>query len=129
MVVFAIPFFTFIIKSRFELFLFIQYLKNFKTILPNDTFTPYIYGGIGGVFDIDTPFDPPAEEDTSGMNFQYGLGIKYNANPNLSIIMKAENNHTSSDAIENVVNGVRNDFYYNFSLGLEWRFGNSFNIR
>ena len=92
------------------------------TFLPQDKLSPYIYGGIGRIFDIRSS-DPNLTEDTSGMNFQYGLALKYNVNPKLSVFLSAENNHTTSDAIDNVVNGVRDDYYYNFSLGLEWRFG------
>ena len=96
------------------------------TILPRDNFTPYIYGGIGVILGIDTS-DSSISTSTSAMNYQYGVSLKYNINPNMSIFLSAENNHTNSDAIENVVNGVRDDFYYNFSLGLEWRFGKNLN--
>lgn len=92
------------------------------TFLPKDKLTPYVYGGIGRIFDIRTP-DPDLTEDTSGLNLQYGLALKYNVNPKLSVVISAENNHTNSDAIDDVVNGVRDDYYYNFSLGLEWKFG------
>ena len=92
------------------------------TFIPQDKLTPYIYAGIGGIFDIRTP-DPNLTEDTSGLNLQYGFALKYNFNPKVSLLLSAENNHTTSDAIENTVNGIRDDFYYNFSLGLEWRFG------
>jgi len=92
------------------------------TFLPLDKLTPYIYGGIGGIFDIRTP-DPELSEDTSGINLQYGVAFKYNVDPNLSIFLNAENNHTTSDAIDNTVNGKRDDYYYNISLGMELRFG------
>lgn len=92
------------------------------TFIPQDKLTPYVYGGIGGIFDLRSA-DPNLTEDTSGLNLQYGLALKYNVNPKLSLVLSAENNHATSDAIDNVVNGVRNDYYYNFSLGLEWRFG------
>ncbi|PKA99209.1 curli production assembly/transport component CsgG [Flavobacteriaceae bacterium MAR_2009_75] len=92
------------------------------TLLPLDNLTPYIYAGIGGIFDMDKP-DSELSEDTSGFNVQYGLAIKYNFNPQLSLSIGAENNHTATDALDNVVNGVRDDFYYNFHIGLEWRFG------
>ena len=42
------------------------------TFLPKDKLTPYVYGGIGRIFDIRTP-DPDLTEDTSGLNLQYGL--------------------------------------------------------
>ncbi len=96
------------------------------TVLPKDKLTPYFYGGIGRIFDIRTP-DPNLAEDTSGLNLQYGLSLKYNVNPKLSVVLSAENNHTTSDALDNIVNGVREDYYYNFSLGLEWRFGKNLN--
>ncbi|AYN66893.1 hypothetical protein D1013_05645 [Euzebyella marina] len=92
------------------------------TILPLDNLTPYIYGGVGGIFDLDSP-EEELTEDTSGLNLQYGIALKYNINPHLAFFVGAENNHTNKDTIDNVVNGVRDDFYYNFNIGLEWRFG------
>ena len=92
------------------------------TLLPLDNLTPYIYAGIGGIFDMDQP-DPELSEDTTGFNVQYGLALKYNFNPQLSLSLGAENNHTATDGMDNIINGVRDDFYYNFHLGLEWRFG------
>ncbi|WP_088340632.1 CsgG/HfaB family protein [Robiginitalea sediminis] len=98
------------------------------TILPRDRFTPYVYGGGGRIFDLRSP-KPGLTEDPSGFNFQYGLALKYRVNPGLSIFISAENNHTTTDALDDVVNGVRDDFYSNFSLGLEWRFGKNISIR
>lgn len=95
------------------------------TILPRDRFTPYVYIGAGHIFDLRTP-DPAIPESTSGLNLQYGLALKYNINPRISVFVSGENNHTTSDAIDEVVNGKRDDFYSNFSLGLQWRFGKIF---
>jgi curli production assembly/transport component CsgG len=95
------------------------------TFLPFDKITPYIYGGVGGIFDLNSP-NESLTEDTSGLNLQYGLALKYNINSRFSVVINVENNHTNRDAIDDLVNGVRDDFYYNFGLGLEWRFGKKF---
>ncbi|HAI38221.1 MAG TPA: hypothetical protein DCM40_08920, partial [Maribacter sp.] len=87
-----------------------------------DKLTPYIYAGAGGIFDIRSP-DPNLTEDSSGINLQYGLALKYNINPKVSFFISAENNHTTSDTIDDIVNGKRDDFYYNFSIGMEFRIG------
>ncbi|MEO9661448.1 MAG: CsgG/HfaB family protein [Maribacter dokdonensis] len=92
------------------------------TFLPLDKLTPYIYAGAGGIFDIRSP-DPNLTEDSSGINLQYGLALKYNINPKVSFFISAENNHTTSDTIDDIVNGKRDDFYYNFSIGMEFRIG------
>jgi len=95
------------------------------TLLPYDRITPYIYAGVGGIFDLRSP-GPELEGETSGINLQYGLALKYNFNPKWSLVISAENNHTVVDGLDNLINGVRDDYFYNFGLGIEYRFGKEF---
>jgi curli production assembly/transport component CsgG len=91
-------------------------------ILPYDKFTPYLYVGFGWIFDLHTQ-DPALTEDTSAPKLQYGVGLKYSLSEKLELVIFSENNHTASDAIDEVVNGKRDDFYYNFGLGLQFNLG------
>ncbi len=91
-------------------------------ILPYDDITPYLYGGFGWIFDLNSR-NPDLEEDTTAPKLQYGLGVKFTLARNLKLLIFAENNHTASDALEEVVNGKRDDFYYNFGLGLQFDMG------
>jgi curli production assembly/transport component CsgG len=91
-------------------------------ILPYDNITPYVYGGVGSIFDLHTQ-DPELTEKTTAFKLQYGAGVKVALNRSLELVLFAENNHSFTDALDEVVNGKRDDFYYNFGLGLQFNFG------
>lgn len=94
------------------------------SFLPYDRLGPFAYLGAGGIFDIhDTA--PELQESSSGFNFQYGLGLRYRLSPKLEFNVFAENNMTTTDAIEDLVNGKRDDFYYTFGLGLDVKLGSA----
>ncbi|TDQ29158.1 curli production assembly/transport component CsgG [Zeaxanthinibacter enoshimensis] len=92
------------------------------TFLPYDHISPYVYGGVGGIFDLHTT-EPSLAENTTAIKFQYGLGVKVKVGPRMDLALFAENNITLSDAIDEVINGKRDDYYYNFGLGLHYSFG------
>ncbi len=93
--------------------------------LPYDKFTPYAYGGFGMMFDIeDTSGDP----DNSKVNpppkkVQGGLGLMFFLSEKVALKAFAEGNLTFSDNLDLVENGKRNDYYYNFGVGLNYYFG------
>jgi curli production assembly/transport component CsgG len=91
-------------------------------ILPYDNLTPFVYGGVGSIFDLHTR-NPDLTEKTTAFKLQYGAGVKIALNRQLELLLFAENNHSFSDALDEVVNGKRDDFYYNFGLGLQFNFG------
>ena len=82
------------------------------TVLPYDTFTPFIYSGLGanGGNDL-TKID---------LKFQYGLGLEYLVSDKLGINLFAEQNVVFSDEVDGIINGKRDDFYYRFGLGLNF---------
>ena len=96
-------------------------------VLPYDKLSPYLYIGPGWIFDLDTK-DLELTENSSSFKFQYGLGLRWMLNKKLDLLFVAENNHTFTDALDGVVNGKRDDFYYTFGLGLKFNFGD-FNKR
>ncbi len=91
-------------------------------LLPFERLSPIVYGGAGWIADIRTP-EPGLTENTSGVNLQLGAGLKYKASKSIYLHLFAENNWTTTDALDNVVNGRRKDYYYNFGLGIEFRLG------
>lgn len=88
-------------------------------ILPNDDLAPYVYGGVGFIYDMVT-----SEEFATDSYFkiQYGLGLQYYLNQRWSLLAFAEQNYAFSDELDNIISGKRNDIYYNFGLGLKYFF-------
>ena len=97
-------------------------LKLNYILLPYDRLSPFIQLGAGYIADIHSP-DPQLTEITSGFNFQGGLGLKYRVNTRMFLTAFADGNLTTTDALDDVVNGKRDDYYYNFGLGLEIKLG------
>ena len=91
-------------------------------ILPYDNFTPYIYGGFGYIFDLDSNSNDVVNIDPSP-KVQVGLGLLFYISETIGIKAYAENNFTFSDKLDLVVNGKRDDFYLNFGIGINYFFG------
>jgi len=89
-------------------------------ILPYDKFTPYVYGGLGFLYDLDLHdnrrIDPVPK-------IQVGLGFLFFVSDKVGIKLYAENNITFSDEIDLIENGKRDDYYYNFGIGINYYFG------
>ena len=92
-------------------------------ILPNDNLGPYLYAGPGFIFDHRAEDSDPEGLSQSFMKVQYGLGVKYSINESFDFRIFAEQNIVLSDLLDGVENGKRDDFYYNFGLGIQYRFG------
>ncbi|MGO4912120.1 MULTISPECIES: CsgG/HfaB family protein [unclassified Leeuwenhoekiella] len=90
-------------------------------LLPNDKLSPYLFAGGGIILGFSDSKQALNSKKTSG-KIQYGAGIEYSIMPKLGIKIFAENNITFTDEIEGVVNGKRDDFYWNFGLGLNYYF-------
>ena len=82
------------------------------TILPYDSFTPYIYSGLGA-----NGGDNFASID---LKFQYGLGLEYLISDQLGINLFGEHNIVFNDELDGVASGKRDDFYFRFGLGLNF---------
>ena len=91
-------------------------------ILPFDKFTPYIFGGFGYLIDFDSNSNAIEKIDPSP-KVQLGLGLLFNVSETVGIKAFAENNFTFSDKLDLVENGKRDDFYYNFGIGINYYFG------
>jgi len=94
-------------------------LNAYLNILPDDDLSPYIYAGGGVAFNIEKSTEP---ETDMFFKMQYGAGLKYYLSQRLGLKLFAEHNISFSDELDATVNGKRNDFYYNFGLGLDYYF-------
>ncbi|TSE05403.1 MULTISPECIES: CsgG/HfaB family protein [Aquimarina] len=86
------------------------------SLLPFEKLSPFLYGGMGIVNDDDF--------DNTLFKLQYGGGIEYLVSDKVGISLSATHNLVLSDELDNIVQGKRDDQYFNFSLGLNWYFGN-----
>lgn len=90
-------------------------------ILPDDNFSPYIYGGFGIINDLVKPGNSLKFGDTF-FKAQYGLALEYFVSERVGIRGFAEHNLAFSDELDGVISGKRNDFYYNFGIGVKYYF-------
>jgi len=84
------------------------------TLLPKDSFSPYITAGIGSYFSTSL--------DDANFKFQYGLGFEYMGFENIGIKIFGENNLSIADDLDRIVTGKRNDHFWRFGLGLNYYF-------
>ena len=96
-------------------------------ILPNDDFTPFIYAGAGLIVDGVRPDSGNLQFGDAFFKFQYGAGIKYYVSSHIGFKLFAEHNIVASDKLDGISSGKRNDFYYNFGVGLNYNFSFSKN--
>jgi curli production assembly/transport component CsgG len=93
---------------------------NFNTqfnILPKDDFSPYLYAGGGLIRE--------SNNSSLGKTFyklQYGGGLNIYLNQSLGLKIFAEHNIVLSDELDGLKNGKRDDFYFNFGVGLDYFF-------
>lgn len=91
-------------------------------ILPYDNFAPFVYGGGGIIFDIHNREEPNADKLVSP-KLQVGLGFNAYVSEHIDLRFFAESNFTFTDELDNAVSGTRDDYYYNFGVGLKYKFG------
>ena len=90
--------------------------------MPNDDLAPFVYAGPGVVFDIIGPGLGDFRIGDSFGKLQYGLGLRYTVNEKISLNAFAEQNLILSDDLDGFTGGRRDDFYYNFGVGINYHF-------
>lgn len=83
-------------------------------ILPYDVFTPYIFAGTG------TSFSSKFENVIAKV--QYGAGLEYLVTNDFGLKLYGEHNLNFSDNVDNVISGIRNDYYWRFGFGMTYYF-------
>lgn len=93
-------------------------------LLPNDDFGPYLYAGPGFLIEIDNLLDDNSQENLNSefFSFRYGAGLHYFLTPRTGIKLYGEHNMVLDDKLDKLEHGKRNDFYFNFGLGLNFYF-------
>ncbi|WP_062060036.1 CsgG/HfaB family protein [Aquimarina longa] len=91
-------------------------LNSELTLLPFEKLSPFLYGGMGVVNDDDFK--------NTLLKIQYGAGIEYLISNTIGLSIDATHNIMLDDKLDGVTQGKRDDHYFNFSLGLNWYFGN-----
>lgn len=102
-------------------------LNAYLEILPNDDLGPYLYGGPGVLFNLEDSSENQTI-DSPIMKFQYGAGLHYYITDRLGIKLYGEHNLTFSDKLDGISNGKRDDYYFNFGLGLNFFLGGNKNM-
>ncbi|MFZ0489367.1 MAG: outer membrane beta-barrel protein, partial [Salegentibacter sp.] len=93
-------------------------------LLPNDNFGPYLYAGPGVMMNIDSGELPEGIGNTH-FKLQYGLGLEYLISPKLGLKAFAEHNIALDDELDYVINGKRDDHFFNFGVGVNFYLGKS----
>ncbi|MCF4102051.1 outer membrane beta-barrel protein [Gillisia sp. M10.2A] len=93
-------------------------------VLPNDDLGPYLYGGPGVILGLNGG-DVPDGMSNSHFKLQYGLGLEYMLTEKLGLKAFAEHNILFDDELDYVINGKRDDHFFNFGLGVNFYLGKS----
>ena len=98
-------------------------------LLPNDKISPFLTAGTGIISLLEEPEIDANSLETKLLSqgdiffiVNYGLGFEYDISERVSIILNAQHNISFTDDLDNLQNGKRNDYYYTFGLGINYRF-------
>jgi curli production assembly/transport component CsgG len=103
---------------------FLEFNLNAKfKILPKDNFSPYFKGGGGLV--LTAGDNSRAGPDATDLFYkvQYAAGLQWKLSRRWEMQAFAEHNIVFSDELDNRINGTRDDFYFNFGIGLSFLLG------
>lgn len=91
-------------------------------LLSQDNFSPYVYGGSGLLYVAGANSNPVVNSPSSFFKVQYGGGVQWSISKKIGLNLFAEHNMLFSDQLDNKINGKRDDFYFNFGVGLNYYF-------
>lgn len=94
-------------------------------VLPHDRLSPVIYAGPGALLYADASPGELLDRWDAFVAFKLGVGVQYAVSDRFSFVLSAEMSTPFSDKIDNVLNGRRDDYYYNFGVGLNYHFGSN----
>lgn len=99
-----------------ESFTGVDLFGNFN-ILPNDEFSPFVYFGPGVIFR-----NSGENKGDMFVKANVGVGVKYFLSTRWGLKAYAEYDFVFSDEIDNLVQGKREDHFYNFGIGINYYF-------
>ncbi|MBX2827279.1 MAG: outer membrane beta-barrel protein [Flavobacteriaceae bacterium] len=91
-------------------------------ILPFDNLTPYVYGGGGVLFDP-SGTDEQFEKLDPEPKIQGGLGVVAQITDRWAVRGFFESSLLFTDLLDGFENGKRDDYYYNFGVGVSFSLG------
>ncbi len=94
-------------------------------ILPHDKLSPILYAGPGVLLFADDSPELLLDRWDSYVQLKFGAGVEYSISDRLSVTLNGDWNATFSDKIDNVINGRRDDYYFTFGAGLNYKFGSN----
>ena len=89
-------------------------------ILPYDKLSPFIYGGVGIISNLDIS---NLDISNSFLKFQYGLGLEFLPVNNIGFKIFGEQNLLLSDELDELVNGKRDDYFWRIGVGINFYLG------
>ena len=92
-------------------------------ILPHDRLSPVLYAGPGVLLYADASPGELLDRWDAFVTFKMGAGVEYQVSDRISFTLNAEWSTPFSDKIDNVLNGRRDDYFYNFGVGFNYHFG------
>ncbi len=92
------------------------------SVLPLDDITPVLYAGFGYLIDLDGQ-NNMVKNIGLAPRLRFGLGVNYNLSSAISLEAFGEQNISFSDELDLVENGKRDDYFYNFGVGIKYHFG------
>lgn len=92
-------------------------------MLPNDRLSPIFFAGPGILHFVDENSPLYLQRWDTFFNLKLGAGLQYNVSNRISFALNGEWNVTFTDKIDDLPQGRRDDYYYTFSLGLNYHFG------
>jgi curli production assembly/transport component CsgG len=90
-------------------------------LLPQDNFSPFVYGGGGVLLATKAPENSDADKVFTP-KLQLGAGLNLRMSNSLDVRVFGESNFTFSDELDAATSGKRNDYYYNLGLGFKLKF-------
>lgn len=92
-------------------------------VLPHDKLSPVIYAGPGALLYADASPGELLDRWDAFVTFKFGLGLEYAVSDRISFTANAEMSTPFTDKLDDVINGRRDDYFYNFGVGLNYHFG------
>jgi curli production assembly/transport component CsgG len=92
-------------------------------ILPNDKLSPFLYGGPGVMLFVDDSPEIYLQRMDTFFFLKFGAGLEFLASDRVSFIAKGDWDVTFSDKIDNLIQGRRDDYFFTFSVGINYHFG------
>jgi curli production assembly/transport component CsgG len=92
-------------------------------VLPHDRLSPYFYAGPGVAMFADASPGELLDRWDAFTTFKMGAGVEYAVSDRISFTLSADWTTPFTDRLDDVLNGRRDDYFYNFGVGLNYHFG------